>query len=155
MINACLITSKSSHLFRRRGFLQSFQTESPFRIDEGMVPVEILHCQYVLLQRFHCWHAVFEDFLPSVTPSFHFFKKRRKKKKKKEDKIISLGFPSKQLHVTVLNAEEEQCTPNLWVYYSVIIISEEKCCPFQQDMFFLLGIVFDVRCINCQIVFSD
>lgn len=83
MINACLITSKSSHLFRRRGFLQSFQTESPFRIDEGMVPVEILHCQYVLLQRFHCWHAVFEDFLPSVTPSFHFFFLRRKKKEGK------------------------------------------------------------------------
>lgn len=47
--------------------------ESPFRIDEGIVPVEILHCQYVLLQRFHCWHAVFEDFLPSVTHSFLFF----------------------------------------------------------------------------------
>lgn len=92
-------------------------------------------------------------------PFISFFKqkrrKRKKKKKKKEDKIISLGFPSKQLHVTVLNTGEKQCTPNLWVCYSVIIISEEKCCPFQQDMFFLLGIVFDVRCFNCQIIFSD
>ena len=84
--------------------------------------------------------------------SFFFFKKK-KKKKEKENKIISLRFPSKQLHVIVLNAGEEQCTPNLWVYYSVIIISEEKSCPFQQDMFFLLGIVFDVHCCNCQIIF--
>lgn len=126
--------------------------ESPFRIDEGTVPVEILHCQYVLLQRFHCWHAVFEDFLPSVTRSFLllFFSL-----KKKKEKIISLGFLSKQFHVTALSTGEEQSIPNLGVCCSVISISEEKSCPFLQDLFFLLRTVFDVVWFRCQIIFSD
>jgi len=105
-----------------------------------MVPVEILHCQYALLQRFHCCHAVFEDFLPSVTCSFHL----KKKKKKKNKKIIPLRSPSKQFHVTPLNPGEEQRTPNLGVYCSVISISEKKSCPFLEDLFFLLGTVLDV-----------
>lgn len=48
--------------------------ELPFRIDEGMVPVEILHCQYLPLQRFHCQQPAFEDFRPSVMHSFNLKK---------------------------------------------------------------------------------
>lgn len=75
-------------------------------------------------------------------------------KKKKKKKIISLGSPSKQFHVTPLNLREEHCTPNLGVCCSVISISEEKSCPFLADLFFLLGTVFDVLWFNCQIIFQ-
>lgn len=68
----------------------------------------------------------------------HFILQKEKKKS------ISLGSPSKKFHITPLNPGEEQHTPHFGVCCSVISISKEKSCPLLEDLFFLLGIVFDV-----------
>lgn len=142
MINACLITSKISHVFRRRGFLQSFQTESlPFELMKAWSQWRFYIASMYSFKDFIVGMLYLKISCPLLPVHFIF---QKKKKKKKNKKIISLGSSSKQFHVTPLNPGEEQCTPNLGVCCSVISISEEKSCPFLEDFFFLLGTVFDL-----------
>lgn len=142
MINACLITSKISHLFGRRGFLQSFQTESlPFELMKAWSQWIFYIASMYPFKDFSVGMLYLKISCPLLPINFILQKEKKKYIKKK---FISLGSPSKKFHITPLNPGEEQHTPHFRVCCSVISISEEKSCPLQEDLFFLLGIVFDV-----------
>lgn len=133
MINACFITSKISHLFRRRGFLQSFQTDSlSFELMKARSQWRFYIASMYPFKDFTVGTLYLKISCPLLP--IHFILQ-------KEKKSISLGSPSKKFNITPLNPGE---APHFGVCCSVISISKEKICPLLEDLFFLLGIVFDV-----------